>query len=62
MMSNKIYDVIIIGCGIMGCATADFLKRADDKLDVAVVEMDPTYSRAIGMHAAPVYAYISMMV
>ena len=30
----------------MGCATADFLKRADDKLDVAVVEMDPTYSRA----------------
>jgi glycine/D-amino acid oxidase-like deaminating enzyme len=46
MINNKIYDVIIIGGGIMGCATAYFLKRADDKLDVAVVEMDPTYSRA----------------
>jgi FAD-dependent oxidoreductase domain-containing protein 1 len=46
MMNNKIYDVVIIGGGIMGCATAYFLKRADDQINVAVVEMDPTYSRA----------------
>ena len=45
-MNNKIYDVIIIGGGIMGCATAYFLKKADDQIKVAVVEMDPTYSRA----------------
>jgi len=30
----------------MGCATAYFLKKADDQIKVAVVEMDPTYSRA----------------
>lgn len=45
-MNNKIYDVIIIGGGIMGCATAYFLKQKDARVDVAVVEMDPTYSRA----------------
>ena len=45
-MSNNGYDVIIVGGGVMGCATAYYLMTADDKLRVAVVEMDPTYSRA----------------
>lgn len=40
------YDVIIIGGGIMGCSTAFYLITADDRLKVAVIEMDPTYSRA----------------
>ncbi len=45
-MSNKVYDVVIIGGGIMGCATADYLMRADKRLKVAIIERDPTYTYA----------------
>jgi FAD-dependent oxidoreductase domain-containing protein 1 len=46
MMNQNTYDVVIIGGGIMGSAAAYYLKHADAHLEVAVVEMDPTYSRA----------------
>ncbi len=39
-------DVAIIGGGIMGSAVAYHLKQADANIDVVVVEMDPTYSKA----------------
>ncbi|MBW2584861.1 MAG: FAD-dependent oxidoreductase, partial [Deltaproteobacteria bacterium] len=45
-MNKKTYDVIIIGGGIMGSATAYYLTKADPTLKVAVVERDPTYARA----------------
>ena len=45
-MMDKIYDVIIIGGGIMGSATAYYLMKADDTLKVAVIERDPTYAKA----------------
>ncbi|UCH21913.1 MAG: FAD-binding oxidoreductase [Deltaproteobacteria bacterium] len=45
-MSNKTYDVVIIGGGIMGCATAYYLMQTDQRLKVAIVEMDPTYTYA----------------
>ena len=45
-MSIKTYDVIIIGGGIMGSATAYYLTKTDPTLKVAVVERDPTYARA----------------
>ena len=45
-MNNSIYDVVIVGGGIMGSATAYSLMSADNKLKVAVVEMDPIYARA----------------
>jgi glycine/D-amino acid oxidase-like deaminating enzyme len=45
-MSDDVYDVIIVGGGIMGCATAYYLMRADERLRVAVVEMDPTDSQS----------------
>jgi FAD-dependent oxidoreductase domain-containing protein 1 len=45
-MNQKTCDVVIIGGGIMGSAVAYYLKCADVKLDVIVVEMDPTYSKA----------------
>jgi FAD-dependent oxidoreductase domain-containing protein 1 len=46
-MSKKgSYDVIIVGGGIMGSATAYHLMKNDSKLKVALVEMDPTYERA----------------
>jgi len=45
-MTENTYDVIIIGGGVMGCATAYYLRKADDGLRVAIVEMDPTYEFA----------------
>ncbi len=45
-MMAKIYDVIIIGGGIMGSAAAYYLTKMDPTLKVAVVERDPTYARA----------------
>ncbi len=41
-----IRDVIIVGGGIMGSATAYWLMKNERKLKVAVVERDPTYERA----------------
>ncbi len=43
---SKIYDVIIIGGGIMGSATAYYLMKMDHTLKVAVIERDPTYAKA----------------
>jgi glycine/D-amino acid oxidase-like deaminating enzyme len=45
-MSKKAYDVIIVGGGIMGSASAYYLMNADPTLSVAVVERDPTYTHA----------------
>ena len=45
-MKRKIYDVVIIGGGIMGSATAYYLKRTAPDLQTAVIEMDPSYSHA----------------
>jgi len=45
-VAEKSYDVIIVGGGIMGSATAYNLKRSEEKIKVVVVEMDPTYSHA----------------
>jgi FAD-dependent oxidoreductase domain-containing protein 1 len=47
------YDVVILGGGAMGSATAYFLARLSDRsLKVAVVEPDPTYARAATALAA----------
>jgi FAD-dependent oxidoreductase domain-containing protein 1 len=45
-MNTNTYDVIIIGGGIMGSATAYYLMKADNTLRVAVVERDPSYARS----------------
>jgi glycine/D-amino acid oxidase-like deaminating enzyme len=39
------YDVIMAGGGVMGCATAYYLLLADPTMKVAIVEMDPDYTR-----------------
>ncbi|MEJ2729324.1 MAG: FAD-binding oxidoreductase [Deltaproteobacteria bacterium] len=44
--TDNVYDVIIIGGGIMGSATAYYLMKADATLKVAVLERDKTYSQA----------------
>ena len=41
----KTYDVIMAGGGVMGCATAYYLLLEDPNLNVAIVEMDPTYAK-----------------
>ena len=45
-MAGKQFDVILVGGGVMGCATAYYLLRMDPKLQVAIIEMDPTYARS----------------
>jgi glycine/D-amino acid oxidase-like deaminating enzyme len=45
-MASHTYDVIMVGGGVMGCATAYYLLKADPQLSVALIEMDSTYSRA----------------
>jgi len=45
-MTSHNYDVIIIGGGVMGCATAYYLLKFDPKLNVAILEKDPTYEKA----------------
>jgi len=45
-MTHQSYDVIIVGGGIMGSATAYNLMKVDNTLKVAVVERDPSYARA----------------
>ena len=42
----KTYDIIIIGGGIMGSATAYYLMNAEPTLKVAVVERDAAYTQA----------------
>jgi glycine/D-amino acid oxidase-like deaminating enzyme len=46
MKKKELYDVIIVGGGIMGSSTAYNLMKRDRKLKVAVVERDPTYEKA----------------
>jgi FAD-dependent oxidoreductase domain-containing protein 1 len=43
---NETWDVVIVGGGIMGSATAYSLVKNDQRLKVAVVERDPSYERA----------------
>lgn len=45
-MSNSTRDIIIIGGGVMGCATAYYLLKFDPRLNIAILEKDPTYEKA----------------
>ncbi len=45
-MGKKLYDIVIVGGGIVGSSTAYNLMRADNRLNVAAVEMDPSYTQA----------------
>ncbi|NOZ72987.1 MAG: FAD-binding oxidoreductase [Chloroflexi bacterium] len=45
-MTTKYYDVILVGGGVMGCATAYHLLKADPQLKVAIVEKDPSYEKS----------------
>ena len=45
-VSKTTYDVIIVGGGAMGCSIAYNLIKSDNNLDIAIVEKDPTYTKA----------------
>jgi len=44
-MQNN-YDVIIVGGGVMGCATAYYLLKFDPALNIAILEMDAAYAKS----------------
>jgi glycine/D-amino acid oxidase-like deaminating enzyme len=46
MGGGSLYDVIIVGGGIMGSTTAYYLAKKDPQLKVAVIERDLAYTRA----------------
>jgi glycine/D-amino acid oxidase-like deaminating enzyme len=45
-MADHSYDVIMVGGGAVGCCAAYSLMKADNRLKVAIVEMDPSYTYA----------------
>jgi glycine/D-amino acid oxidase-like deaminating enzyme len=45
-VKENTYDVIFAGGGVMGCAAAYYLSKADASLTIAVIEKDPTYEFA----------------
>lgn len=45
-MVDNSYDVIMVGGGVIGCATAYYLLKMEPQLRVALIERDPTYSKA----------------
>ena len=42
-MAQNTYDVIMVGGGVMGCATAYNLLKKDPQVRVVIIEKDPTY-------------------
>ncbi len=44
-MQKKMYDIVIVGGGVMGSSAAYHLMAAE-RLNVAVIEKDPTYAKA----------------
>ena len=44
-MQKDVYDIIIVGGGVMGSSTAYHL-MASEQLKVVVIEKDPTYEKA----------------
>ena len=45
-MDGKKFDVILVGGGVMGCATAYYLLKQDSTLKVAIVEKDASYEKS----------------
>jgi FAD-dependent oxidoreductase domain-containing protein 1 len=44
--NSRSFDVVVVGGGVMGSSTAFWLKHFDPKLEIAVIERDPTYRQA----------------
>ena len=45
-MKQTLFDVLLVGGGVMGCATAYYLLKTDPRLNIALIEMDATFARA----------------
>ena len=41
--SKRVYDALMVGGGVMGCATAYYILKNDPQFKVAILEKDPTY-------------------
>lgn len=45
MANENQFDVVIVGGGVIGCAIAYYLLKADPMISVAIIEMDASYER-----------------
>ena len=43
MVGERTFDVIMVGGGVMGCATAYYLLKKDPQINLAIIEKDPSY-------------------
>lgn len=42
-VEKNTYDVVLVGGGVMGCATAYYLLKKNPQIKIAIIEKDPTY-------------------
>jgi len=45
-MSEANFDVILVGAGVVGCAIATYLLKADRQLKILIIEKDSTYVKS----------------
>ncbi len=45
-MPNQTTDILIVGGGVMGCAIAYYLLKANESIKITIIERDSTYNRA----------------
>jgi glycine/D-amino acid oxidase-like deaminating enzyme len=49
-MSKDQFDVLLVGGGVMGCATAYYLLKLEPRLNIALIEMDAIQPRRKHTH------------
>jgi 2-polyprenyl-6-methoxyphenol hydroxylase-like FAD-dependent oxidoreductase len=57
MMTNNVYDVVIVGGALSGASTALLLLRRNPRLRVLILERDPAFKRRVGESTVEVSSF-----